>query len=232
MRSVRTLAETGVMSGKIADFLGGVRVLEEVDSPINGKITVLRDLAWGTYIKGGGLTQSGGIVRKVWNFALESVGGNQFRKVLVIGLGGGSVAMLASKFWPEAEITGVDLDPLMVGLGKKYLGLDEKKVKIVIGDGAEVVKEKVAAGEKFDLVCVDTYVGDEFPKKFESVEFLEGVKNLLFEGGAAVFNRLYYGEKRPEAEKFEKRLERIFGSVERVYPEANVMFVCRARRLF
>jgi hypothetical protein len=42
----------------------------------------------------------------------------------------------------------------------------------------------------------------------------------------AVFNRLYYDEKRRQAEEFEKVLEDIFDEVERNYPEANIMFLC------
>ena len=73
---------------------------------------------------------------------------------------------------------------------------------------------------------MDTYVGDEFPRKFESEEFLKLVKKLLSQRGIVIFNRLYYGEKRKEAVKMLKKLEKVFPGVEAVYPEANVMFVC------
>jgi len=75
------------------------------------------------------------------------------------------------------------------------------------------------------LICLDTYVEDQFPKKLESDSFLKNVKGLLAKEGILVVNRLYYGEKRKEADLFEKKLEGIFSEVERVYPEANVMFI-------
>jgi spermidine synthase len=204
------------------DFLSGTKVLEEIDSPINGRIKVVKSLGLGTYIQVDNLTQSGGVVYEVWRTVLKKISHQPLtvNHCLILGLGGGSAAKLVKKFWPEAEITGIDIDTVMVELGKKYLGLSQ--INVVIGDAKKFVTN---CKEKYDLVLVDTYLGDKFPKKFESDEFLKSVRRLLFNGGIAVFNRLYFGEKRPEAVKFGKRLEKVFEKVKYVYPEANIMFV-------
>ncbi len=213
----------------LTDFLSGVRVLEEVESDVNGKLTVVRDFTWGTYIQAGGLTQSGGVAKKVWKTALKKIYDLRFKNddTLILGLGGGSIANLVNNFWSKAKITGVDLDLVMVELGKKYLGLDEK-IKVVIGDAYKEINREKLKVKSYDLVCVDTYIGDNFPKKFESERFLKAVRRILSKGGIAIFNRLYYDEKRVLANKFEKKLEKVFSKVERIYPEANVMFVCKA----
>lgn len=222
----------------ISDFLSGKRVLAEVESPVNGKLTVVRDLAWGTYVVGGGLTQSGGILEKIWKTTLRKLSRitnhkSQITNVLILGLGGGSVAKLVRKKFPDAKITGVDLDPVIVELGRKYLKLDEYGVKVVIDDASEFLKkistrnpQPATRNPKYDLICIDLYVGEEFPKKFESEKFIKNVKNLLSEDGFAIFNRTHYDDKRAKAVKFGNKLERIFNKVEWVYPEANVMFVC------
>lgn len=205
------------------------RVLEEVDSPINGKLTVVKDLAWGTYIKAGGLTQSGGIAKNVSKTAIKKIKGRGFKvdNALILGLGGGSTAGLIKKYFKNANVTGVDLDPLMVELGKKYLGLSEE-VKIEIEDAFEYLKtlSSKSKPQKFDLVFIDLYVGDKIPEKFEKKVFLRAVKGVLKGGGVAVFNRLYYGEKRIEAVKFGKMLESEFKEVKAILPEANVVFLC------
>ena len=59
--------------GKLENFLSGAKILEEVKSPINGKLTVMRDLAWGVHIQADGITQSGGVAEKVWNSSLKKV---------------------------------------------------------------------------------------------------------------------------------------------------------------
>lgn len=213
---------------RIIDVLSGTKILEEVESPVNGKLTVVRDLAWGTHIKGGGLTQSGGVAEEVWRTALNKIGNWKLKieNCLILGLGGGGIARIVRGRWPDSEIVGVDVDPIIVGLGKKYLGLDKVQAQVQVQDAIDYCRRAVREKKRFDLICVDTYVGDKFPTKFESAEFLELVLKLLTTRGTAVFNRLYYDEKRPEAVKFGQRLGKIFSRVTPIYPEANVMFVC------
>ncbi len=222
--------------GKLADFLTGTQVLEEIDSPINGKITVIRSLAFGTYISVGGLTQSGGVLKDIWRKSLRQVQRTKHKvqRCLILGLGGGTVARLVNEYWPNSKITGVDLDPLMVGMGEKYLGLNKIEIEIEIEDAYEFLYQKPNNKNQknnlnhkiYNLILIDLYVGDEYPKKFEQVEFINLVKNNLSEEGIAIFNRLYSGDKRPKAMKFSGKLEKIFSKVDVIYPEANVMFIC------
>lgn len=197
--------------------------MEERQSTINGRIMVVRSLGFGTYIQVEGLTQSGGVVYDVWRTTLGKIRRKNLKKknCLILGLGGGSAALLVKKFWPEAKITGVDIDPVMVELGQKYLGLES--LNVVIKDAHDFIKR---TKEKFDLILIDTYIGYEYPKKFEKEEFLFLVKKSLSKEGLAVFNRLYSGEKRPLAIKFGEKLEKVFSKVDFVYPEANLMLLC------
>lgn len=196
----------------------GTKVLEERKSKFNGDIKVVRSLGFGTYIQINNLTQSGGIVEAFWKETLRKIKKEKIKSVLILGLGGGTVAKLVRKYWPKSEIAGVEIDPMMVELGKKYLGLDHTKV--IIGDAYEFIEKNK---EKYDLVIVDLYVGNEFPKKFEEEEFLKRLtKNKL-----VIFNRLYFGEKRKEAVRFGNKLEKIFSKVDWFYPQANLMFICR-----
>ncbi len=215
--------------GKLIDFLSGTKILEEAESPMNGKITVIQSLAFGTYIQVGGLTQSGGIIHDVWKKPLKIVQRTKRKaqRCLILGLGGGTVVKLIKRLWPNAKVVGVDIDPVMVELGKKHLGLGEYDLKVVIGDAYEYLNQRYESkSKKFNLVLLDLYVGDEFPSKFESEDFVNLVKKSLSKGGVAVFNRLYYGEKRAQSMKFGEKLEGSFKKVDIVFPEANVMFIC------
>lgn len=213
----------------LAHFLMGTKVAEVRTSKFNGEIQVIKSIAFGTYLQVGGLTQSGGVVIDVWRTSIKKVKSfkKRVKKCLVVGFGGGSAARLVNKYWPEAQIVGVDIDQEMVDLGKKYLKLDKIGAEVVVGDGVAFVKKLAGKNSQFDLVLVDTYAGDEFPAKFESDEFLRLIKKVLPKDGVVVFNRLYYGEKRPLAVKFGTKLKKYFSEVLWVYPEANVMFVCK-----
>lgn len=194
----------------------GTKILEERTSKYNGKLRVVKTWGMGTYIQAEGLTQSGGVVEGIWNQTLKKIYGMHFEvgNSLILGFGGGTVAKLVRKYWPNAKITGVEIDSNMIELGGKYLGIDRTNTDIKIQDA-----DKPPVGE-FDLVIVDLYRGDQFPKKFESEEFLRRLSGNKF----VVFNRLYYKEKKKEAGEFGEKLKRVFGNVESFYPEANLMF--------
>ena len=202
------------------------KIIETKKSKLSGNIRVVKSLGLGKYIQVEGLTQSGGVVKDIWRFSLSRAQKLvlSLNKVLILGLGGGSIAKLVAKTWPEAEITGVEIDEVMIELGEKHLGLKDANVKTVIEDAEAFVAQ---SREKYDLILVDTYVGYNFPKKFEEETFLKAVNKLLTPEGIAVFNRLYFDEYRGMAMRFGKKLEKVFSSVVYIYPEANIMFLCK-----
>lgn len=209
----------------LVNFLSGFRLLNEVHSSVNGQLRVVSDLTWGVHIMGGGLTQSGGVAHQVWLEALKRAKSKNknVKRALILGLGGGSIAQIISSLWEGSSIIGVDIDPVIVDLGKKYLGLDKVNPEIIIGDAKDYL---LKSNQDFDLICIDTYQGDVFPEKFESKEFVDLVSNHLSKDGMAIFNRLYYADKRKLADRFEKVLRDTFGNVEGVYPQANVLYIC------
>jgi len=199
----------------------GTKILEERKSKYTGDVKVVRSLGFGTYLQVGRITQSGGVVEEIWKKTLRFVNRKSYivNRCLILGLGGGTAAKLVRKYWPESEITGVEIDPVMVELGTRYLALDRSEIEIEIGDAYDFNPRD------FDLVIVDVYCGDKFPKKFEDEVFLKKLaKNKL-----VIFNRLYFGKKRKEAVKFGNKLEKIFHKVDWFYPQANLMFFCYAR---
>lgn len=208
----------------------GTKILEEKKSKFNGKLRVVKTLGMGTYIQANGLTQSGGIVESIWKSTLKQINHlsiQPFNNILVLGLGGGTVAKLLRKKYPEAKITGIDIDPVIIELGKKYLGLDGVDVKIEVCDALGFLTNRQSLiTNRFDLVIVDLYNGDKFPEKFEMEYFSKLVKSYLTNNGISIFNRLYYGEKRPQSVKFGNKLQKVFSKVEWYYPEANLMFLC------
>ncbi len=206
----------------------GTKVLEKKESEFNGHLRVVKSFGLGTYIQANGLTQSGGVVEKIWKSTLRKIHNSKFviHNSLILGLGGGTAAKLIRKKWPEAKIIGVDIDPVMIELGTKYLGLDRDELEIEIGDASGFVRGLSESKKRFDLIIVDLYNGDKFPEKFATENYIHLVRRLLAGSGIAVFNRLYYNEKRSDAVKFGLKLQRIFKKVEYYYPEANLMFLC------
>lgn len=189
------------------------KVLEERDSKYNGHLKVVKTFGMGTYIQVNGLTQSGGIVEQIWRATLKKLGNEQMENCLILGLGGGTLAKLLRKKYPDAKITGIEIDPIMIELGKKYLNLDKYNVDIKIADASKYN----LLPDTWDLVIVDTYLGD----KYIEITGSEPVRSCI-----TIFNRLYYGEKKQEALEFGEKLKKVFKKVEIYKPIANIMFFC------
>jgi spermidine synthase len=78
------------------------------------------------------------------------------RRILILGLGGGSVARLARALAPEAEIVGVEFDPEVVRLSRAHLDLDELDVQVEIADALAWLK---TAKGRFDVILEDIFIG-------------------------------------------------------------------------
>jgi spermidine synthase len=124
-------------------------------------------------------------------------------RVLILGLGAGTVAKIITHRFGPIAIDGVEIDPLMVELGQKYFSLDEPNVNIIIADAAYFVKE---ARFKYDLVCLDIFMGGVVPKEFESEEFFTDVRELLKDNGVLAINKIFSGQNELRAfEEFVKK---------------------------
>ena len=112
------------------------------------------------------------------------------RRILILGLGGGSVARLARALAPDAEIVGVELDPEVVRLSREHLDLDQLDVRIEIADALAWLEK---AEDSYDVILEDVFMGrgddvhkpDWIPEPAHRLAF-----DLLARGGVFVSNTL------------------------------------------
>jgi spermidine synthase len=84
------------------------------------------------------------------------------RRILILGLGGGSVARLTRALAPKSEIVGVELDRDVVRLAREHLELDALDVQIEIADALAWLREAGNAGKatgRFDAILEDVFIG-------------------------------------------------------------------------
>ncbi|MDO8515028.1 MAG: methyltransferase domain-containing protein [bacterium] len=148
------------------------QTIEVLKSKFNGEIKIVK-LHNKISVWVGGFQQSGPLVEKIWESGLA---GFYPANVLILGLGCGSIV----KFLPHSKITGVEIDPVMIRLGRKYFHLD--KVNIICGD-ALTLKFK----ETFDLIIVDLYKGGKMQKLIVPTDYL--TKN-----GIIIYNQSTFGK--------------------------------------
>ena len=176
-------------------FLKGYTVLEKVQSKINGKILVDEDIFGKRRLLVEGVTQSGQAVWEIWETTINKLSNYQIANCLILGLGAGNAAKIVNKYFYEAKITGIEIDPEIIRLGKKYFALDKiKNLEVVIADAISYIINLKSSISPYDLILVDLYLGDCFPKEAEEEKFLLTVKKMLSQKGLVIFNRLYFKE--------------------------------------
>lgn len=105
------------------------------------------------------------------------------RKSLIIGLGSGTYANLLQKYFPDMEITGVEVDGEIVRLAREYFHLSPS-VNTVVEDGRAFLKK---AGE-YDVIMVDAYQDITIPFQLSTREFFAELKEHLMPEGVLVIN--------------------------------------------
>jgi spermidine synthase len=78
------------------------------------------------------------------------------RRILVLGLGGGSAARLARALAPRAHIVGVEIDREVVALARRWFDLDTLDVEVVTEDARRFLARE---RRRFDAVLEDVFVG-------------------------------------------------------------------------
>lgn len=113
--------------------------------------------------------------------------GKQEQKVLIIGLAGGTIARQLNFFYGEAvEIHGVEMDPAVIKVSKKYLGLGDIPVKIINQDGRIFLAQ---TNETYDIIIVDAYHNEfEIPWTLTTQEFWRDAKSHLSPDGTVAMN--------------------------------------------
>jgi spermidine synthase len=121
-------------------------------------------------------------------------------RILIIGLGGGTLVHTYSTLFPQADITIAEIDQAVVDVAKEFFDYQESPlIRSETVDARVFIKRQGLRGEKYDLVILDAFNGEYIPEHLMTAEFLEEVKKLLPENGMVVANtfstsRLYSAE--------------------------------------
>jgi spermidine synthase len=108
------------------------------------------------------------------------------RRILVVGLGGGSLPMFLRKHYPAAAIDVAEIDPGVVDVAKQFFGFREDELtRAHVGDGRQFI-ENVRQG--YDIIFLDAFGARDVPKHLTTQEFLLAVRRALVTSGVVVSN--------------------------------------------
>lgn len=115
------------------------------------------------------------------------------RDIVMIGLGGGSLAKYCLRHVPDARFTAVEISPEVIALRDEFgIPPDGERFRVVCADGAEYVR---GSGHRPDVLLVDGFDRQGLPPRLCSAGFYDDCHSMLAEGGVMVAN-LWSGDRR------------------------------------
>ncbi len=104
--------------------------------------------------------------------------------VLVLGMGTGTFARQSKQYYPNLNITGVEIDKKITTLANQYFDTQDDATTYEY-DGRAFLQVN---SEKYDVILVDAYQDITIPFQMSSVEFFRLVRAHLKDNGVMIVN--------------------------------------------
>ena len=108
------------------------------------------------------------------------------RSMLVIGNAGGTMGRAYGRFYPGVSIDGVELDPKLNEVARRYFGAgDNPRMRLISADGRPYLE---LTKKRYDLIVVDAYRQPYVPFYLATEEFFALARKRLRPGGMIALN--------------------------------------------
>ncbi len=106
-------------------------------------------------------------------------------KVLMIGLGGGTISRQISALYENAELDVIEIDKEIAELASIHF--DMGRARVIVADGSEFVKK---TDSRYDLIILDAFKGSKIPEEFTRGEFFANAYRILSKEGILAINSM------------------------------------------
>ncbi len=108
------------------------------------------------------------------------------RRVLMVGLGGGTVPVRYHQDYPAMTIDVVELDPAVIQVARRYFAVPaDRRLRLVAQDGRLFIAR---SPERYDIILLDAYLIDTIPFHLATREFFASARARLAPGGVLASN--------------------------------------------
>jgi spermidine synthase len=150
-------------------------------------------------------------------------------RILLLGLGGGSLAKFCYRRLPYTAVTAVEVNPDVIALREEFsIPPDDERFRVVCTDAADYVAR---LGLSQDVILADACDREGIAPKLNAIEFYQDAHRCLFSGGVFVANMC--GDPDDWA-KHVAKIRTVFGDdimTLQVRPDGNVIvFAFKERR--
>jgi spermidine synthase len=207
--------------GDIEDAQAGYKLLHTKDSQYH-RIAVVEDDN-SRYLRFDSSFQSGMYVNDPYRTRFEYSDYLQLpvayrpgtKKVLYIGLGGGSAPKRTWRDFPSIQIDTVELDPEVVEVAYRFFELPrDPRLTVKVEDGRRFLATNDGP---WDVIIIDAFYADSIPFHLATREFLELARSRLVPGGLVATN-IIGAVKGPDSRLFRSMLR----TYRAVFPAVNI----------
>ena len=108
------------------------------------------------------------------------------QRILIVGLGGGTIPKFLHKHYPQAVIDAVDIDPDVVKVARLFFEFrEDANLRSYVSDGRKFIEDRPGI---YDMIFLDAFGADSTPYHLTTREFLLSVKKALKPRGVALGN--------------------------------------------
>ena len=162
-----------------------------------------------------------------FNHAFKNINWDEFKgqKVLILGLGLGSVILLLEKhFHRQFDYTAVEVDAEICKLCYEYTLKDLNSfVEVIPREAMQFLKTD---NQQYDLIIMDIFQSAVIPEKFQSEQFLNTLKDKLNHSGLIMYNRMNITDKdKSDNTKFIKVMRKVFPQMKNLPIKDNIVFI-------
>jgi len=117
------------------------------------------------------------------------------KRILIIGLGGGTMSNTLAQLYPQSQIDNVEIDQAVIKVARNYFGFFENdNVKTYNQDGRIFIKRALLKKQQYNWIILDAFNGDYIPEHLMTKEFLQETKVLLSKNGILSANTFSLSE--------------------------------------
>jgi predicted membrane-bound spermidine synthase len=134
----------------------------------------------------------------------------QLHRVAIIGLAGGTIAHQFTKVYGPVPIDGVEIDPAIVNVGRKYFGMNEPNLHVYEQDGRTFMD---TTHQQYDVVAIDAFQQPYIPFQLTTREFFTEIRSHLSSTGVVALNTGHTTNDYRLVQAFVNTMSQVFPSV-------------------
>ena len=134
----------------------------------------------------------------------------KLHRVGIVGLAAGTIAHQFTSVYGPVPIDGVEIDPAIVNVGRKYFAMNEPNLHVHVEDGRTYID---TTHETYDVVAIDAFQQPYIPFQLTTREFFTTIRSHLSSAGVVALNTGHTTTDFRLVQAFVNTMSQVFPSV-------------------